>query len=245
MQAAGIRSIYNWRRAGLAALVALILASSGCGGGTTGTSPGESFKFIGVTENAERAPLPDTEMSVLSGADDQVLVESQTDRSGDFAMDLPSDEESLVVDVQGTKSAPLQRQLIGESIVSTKLRQDEAGSLSFTDTLEVQVDSGSLCPALAVEGNQIYQRSEQSGGEEQSCFVRFFIRTKDLPVSTVQASVRTDCSVSIEPVRVAPDETISVDVASLLNSGCKNSEIVVSANGSSLQDAVFSLVTRP
>ena len=244
MQAARLRSIYNWR-ACAAALVALILTSSGCGGGTTGTSSGESFKFIGITENAERAPLADTEMSVLSGGDDQVLVESQTNRNGDFAMDLPSDEESLVVDVQGTKSAPLERQLAGESIVSTTLRQDEVGALSFTETFEVQVDSATLCPALVAEGNRIYQRSGQNGGAEQSCFVRFLIRTKDLPLATVQASARTDCAVSIQPVRVAPDETISVDVARLLDSECNNSEIIVSANGSSLQDAVFYLATRP
>jgi hypothetical protein len=135
--------------------------------------------------------------------------------------------------------------LAGESIVSTTLRQDEVGALSFTETFEVQVDSATLCPALVAEGNRIYQRSGQNGGAEQSCFVRFLIRTKDLPLATVQASARTDCAVSIQPVRVAPDETISVDVARLLDSECNNSEIIVSANGSSLQDAVFYLATRP
>lgn len=244
MQATRLGSIYNWR-AHAGALVALLLISAGCGGGTTGTSSGETFKFVGVTENAQRAPLADIEMSVLSGVTDQVLVESLTDQNGDFAMDLPSDERTVLVDVQGSKSTPLKRQLIGESVVSTKLRQDEVGALTFIETFEAQVDVASLCSALEVEGDRIYRRSEQDGPTGESCLIRFLVRSKDLPLATVRATVRTECPVSVEPARVAADETISLNVASLLNAGCDRSEIIVSASGSSLPSAVFSVVTRP
>jgi hypothetical protein len=244
MQATGLKRIHNWQTRA-AVIVVLILASVGCGGGTTGTSSGDTFKFIGITEDAVRAPIADTEMSVRSGGNNQILVESQTDRTGDFAMDLPSDEESLVVDIQGTESAPLERQLLGESIVSTKLRQDDAGALSFTETFEVQVDTAGLCAALQVEEETIYQRSDPNDGAGQPCIIPFNVRAKDLLPSTIQASVQTDCAVSIQPAGVAPDGTISVDVASLLNSGCNNSEIIVSVIGSSLRDAVFYLRTRP
>lgn len=244
MQARGVTSICT-PRACVALLAICILALVGCGGGTTGTSSGDTFKLVGITESSQRAPLPDTSMSVLSGANDQVLVESQTDRSGDFEMDLPSDEESLIVDVQGTKSAPLKRQLRGEGVVSTKLRQDSAGALSFAETFEVQIDTASLCPALIAEGNQLYQRAEWSQGPKQSCSVRFMVRSKDLPTASLEVTGKSNCDVTIQSSSAEPDGTLSVDVADLLNSGCRSAELVVSANGSALLSATFPLSLMP
>lgn len=229
----------------MVALVASVLGGSGCGGGTTGTSPSETFKLVGITEGPQQSPLPDTSMSVLSGADDQLLIESQTDRNGDFAMELPSDEQSLIVDVQGVKSAPLERRLLGEGIVSTKLRQDGGGALSFAETFEVQIDKDALCPALIAQGDQISQHTEWNSAIDQSCPVRFLVRSRDLPISTVQVSLQSECDVSIQSRSAEPDGTLAIDVAELLNSGCERAEIIVSARGSSLLSAVFSLSLIP
>ena len=229
----------------MVALVVSIVGGGGCGGGTTCTSSGETFKLVGITEDSQQSPLPDTSMSVLSGADDQLLIESQTDRNGDFAMELPSDEQSLIVDVQGVKSAPFERQLQGEGIVSTKLRQDGGGALSFAETFEVQIDRATLCPALIAQGDQISQRAEWNSAIDQSCPVQFLVRSKDLPTSTVQASLQSECDVSIQSRSAEPDGTLAIDVAELLNSGCERAEIIVSASGSSLLSGTFSLSLIP
>jgi hypothetical protein len=243
MQARGLTSIHHWRSS-VAVLAGVLLIANGCGGGTTGTSPGESFKLVGVTESSNQAPLPDTSMSVLSASDEELLLESQTDRNGDFSMELPSEEESLVVDVQGTKSAPLKRQLRGTSIVSTKLRQDQTGALSFRETFEVQIESESLCPLLIADGNTLYQRAafdRETGG---SCLVTFLVRTKDLGLENVQTEVRSQCEVTIQ-AGTAQSDSVVVDVAPLLATGCSRGEILVSMKGSSLQSAVFPIEITP
>jgi hypothetical protein len=242
---AGVGGPTNHLQGRIAALVGFLLVSGGCGGGTTGTSPGESFKLLGVTESSNQAPLADTSMSVISGSDEEVLLESQTDSNGDFSMELPEREESLVVDVQGTKSALLERQLRGTSIVSTKLRQERSGALSFGETFEVQVDPTNLCPLLIVEGNHLYQQADVDQVTGPSCLVTLVIRTKEAAAANVEADVRSECDVNILPSSTASSSAIVVDVAPLLTSGCSKGEIVVSMRGSRLRAAVFPIDLNP
>lgn len=218
----------------VAAAVPLALAA--CGGGTTGTSPTDSFKLVGVTENSERNPIPATSMSVISGTDDSVMIDSQTDSNGNFSMELPGDESSLIVDVQGTRSTPLVRNLLGSSIVSTKLSQDSAGALTFGETFEVQIDSSRLCQALEVEGNQI---SWTGPGIPESCPVTFNVRTTGGDSSSIQATLRANCEVSIASTNADSTGTVSIDIAPALAARCGTIEITVSQVGSSLQGAVF------
>lgn len=217
---------------------ALILA--GCGGGTTGTSSTGGFQLVGVTEDAKRAPIASTEMNVVSGSSDVVLLESQTDSSGRFSMELPSDESSLVVDIQGTRSTPLVRALTGQSIVSTKLAEDSAGSVSFNDTFEAQVDTSRLCQALETENNQIFQNAEPLPSE---CFVTLSVRAHGAPLSELRARVGSQCDVQIAAAQADGSGSITLDLAPVLSSQCGSIEIVVSRDNSTLQSATFPVFT--
>lgn len=225
------------------AALGLSVIVGGCGGGTTGTSSGDTFKLLGVTESSEQSPLTDTAMSVLSATNNEVLVESQTDQNGDFAMDLPSDEESVVVDVSGTRSAPLKRQLNGTGIVSTKLRQDNQGSIAFAETFEAQVDTARLCSVLEVQGTQLFQRADFVHSAGTRCLVPLRVRSQGISASTVQSSIRANCEVTIQSSGAQQGDTLDVDVAGFLNTGCSRVDIVLTAMGSSLSSAVFSIET--
>lgn len=235
MSAALVVSMRSHLVRGLAtAIVCCALAA--CGGGTTGTSPTDSFKLIGITENSENNALPTTSMLVVSGTNDTVLVDSQTDSSGNFSMELPGDESSLIVDVQGTRSTPLTRSLLGSSIVSTKLSQDSAGALSFDETFEVQIDSSRLCEALEADRNQI---SWAGPAIPESCPVTFNVRTTGGDSSSIQATLRANCEVSIASTNADSTGTVSIDIAPALAARCGTIEITVSWVDSSLQGAVF------
>jgi hypothetical protein len=219
-------------------VVALVLA--GCGGGTTGTSSTGGFQLVGVTEDAKRAPIPLTSMNVLSGSSNEVLLASQTDSTGRFSMELPGDETSLIVDIQGTRSATLVRTLPGQSIVSTKLAQASSGAVSFSETFEVQIDTNQLCPALETENNQLFQNAEPLPSE---CPVTLLVKTNGTPISALRGLVRSGCNVRIAESKVGNSGVITLDLAPVLSSQCGSIEIIVSRVNSPLQSAVFPVFT--
>lgn len=227
------------------ALLTFSLVVLGCGGGTTGTSPSDTFKLVGGTENAQQNALPRTEMSVVSGTSDQILVESETDTNGAFAMELPAGEDSLIVDIQGVRSSPLERELLGPSIVSTILRQDQTGSLSFPQTFEAQIDTSNLCEALTSDGNTLYILSDRQGEFAESCTVRLRVRSKGSTDLILKATLQSSCTDARQPVLANPDDTISIDLSPIINSGCEEAEIVVSSDEQSLSDAVFPIIKVP
>lgn len=222
----------------LLSVMALWLLGIGCGGGTSGTSPipRESFRLVGVTEDAQRAPLREASMSVISGSNDDLLLDSETDARGSFAMELPGDEPSLVFEVGGTRSTPLKRQLLGPSIVSTKLTQNSSGGLSFEDTFEAQVDPSSLCSSLETQANEIIQNAEPI---PSTCPVILRIRSEKIPTATIQATLSADCLAS--PISASPNTSgaIVIDLAAVLGNGCSNTEIAVSATNTELPEATF------
>lgn len=212
-------------------------AATACGGGTTGTSPTDSFKLIGITENAQSNPLAETSMSVVSASNNNVLVDSQTDSNGNFSMELPADEPSLVVDVVGSRSTPLVRELLGSSIVSTKLVRDSSGFLSFSETFEAQIDRAQLCQALSADGNQLISNGL---AVPSTCPVTFNVRSSYGNPSSIQATLRSDCEESVIARSNANNGgALSIDVAQVLAAGCGGIEITVSQSGSALQGAVF------
>lgn len=221
-------------------LIIAALVLGGCGGGTTGTSSTGGFQLVGVTEDVKRAPIPSTSMNVLSGSSNEVLLASQTDSTGRFSMELPSDESSLIVDIQGTRSAPLVRTLPGQTIVSTKLAQDSSGAVSFSETFEVQIDTSRLCPALETENNQLFQNTEPIPSE---CPVTLLVKTNGAPMSELRGLVRSQCDVRIAEASASNSGVITLDLAPVLSSQCGSIEIVVSRVSSSLQSAVFPVFT--
>ncbi len=229
----------------LALLALTLTALDGCGGGTTGTSSGDTFKLVGVAEDAQRATLPRTEMSVASGATNQILVNSETDERGTFSMQLPGEEESLVAEVGGVRSTPLSRKLLGPSIVSTTLRQDSVGALTFEETFEAQVDGGALCPSLRLDGTTLYMLSDQLGDSSQSCPVQLLIRSQGIPDARLEATLRSRCAETNQSTLANPNDTVSLDLTPLIRSGCQEAEIRISTtSGLSMVSAVFPILRQ-
>jgi len=220
----------------LVACIVFPLLLPGCGGGTTGTSPTGGFQLVGITEDAKRAPIASTSMSVLSGTGDNLILESQTDQNGDFTMELPNEEAGIIVDVQGTRSTPLMRKLQGTSVVSTKLSQNASGALAFADTFEVQVDPSRLCRSLETENNQIVQTTEIVDTE---CPVTLVVRSSDANYASIEASVRSGCADRTVSSRASSAGDITINLAPVLTSRCDRIEIVVSRVDAPLREAVF------
>jgi hypothetical protein len=223
-------------------LAALSIGSFGCGGGTTGTSSVDTFKLLGVTESAQGAPLSETSMSVLSAQDESLLVESQTDISGAFSMDLPQEEEAVIVDVNGVKSSPLKRMLSGESVVSTKLAQKRSGQLLFAESFEVQIRGAERCQAVEILNNQILiNPSSVEGSDRNSCIVEFAVRATGLQMESLMGELRTDCQVETVAVAADPQGVLSIDLTEFISSGCSNGEISIAPRNSSLSSAIFKI----
>jgi hypothetical protein len=128
---------------------------SACGGGTTGTSSTDSLKFSGYAETANGQRASDLSMSVQSAATDQTLVDSGTDRRGDFSMALPSDESGFLVIVDGVGEATIVRNQSGAGTMTSKLAATSNGALMVKDLFETQIDPISLCSGLTADGDLV------------------------------------------------------------------------------------------
>jgi hypothetical protein len=232
-----------YRRLNLASGVVLLLSAliTGCGGGTTGTSSTDEFKFAGVAKSASGQPLSSTAMTVRSAGDDAELLQSATDSSGQFAMDLPASESSVVVAVGEARSAPLVRSFNGASVLSTEMVSTSAGDLEFQGTFEVQIDSANLCSALTAFGNQLYQQAPLSAGE---CVAAFSISSGESSAKNFSAAISGDCQASnvgnplTDPQKGAQ---ILIDLAPYLQAGCSRFEVVISHRASTERAASFAV----
>lgn len=230
----------NQRLTKASALILLLGAMiTGCGGGTTGTSSTDEFKFAGVAKSASGQPLSGTAMTVRSAGDDSELLQSATDSSGQFVMDLPASESSVVVAVGEARSAPLVRSFNGASVLSTEMVSTSAGDLEFQGTFEVQIDSATLCPALTPYGNQLYQQAPLPAGE---CVVAFTISSIELSTKNFTAAITGDCQASdvAKPVTDSQkDSQLLVDIAPYLQAGCTTFEIAISHRNTAKRSASF------
>ena len=110
-------------RCAVASLLFSFLATQGCGGGTTGTSSTGELRLLGQVEQGQAegysTPASNKPMTVYSGSTEQELVSAATDNEGRFEMVLPGEETSVVVEIEGERSTPVNRVFSGSSIVVT------------------------------------------------------------------------------------------------------------------------------
>jgi hypothetical protein len=168
-------------------------------------------------------------MIVRSGTTNQALQEADTNAQGDFSMEIPASESSLVIDVEGVSSTTIQRQQQGAGSITTALAVTNQGELSTSKLFEVQLVSASLCKALTAEGTQLVVTGEIPSG---SCLVPLQIASEDQQLTTFVASVFARCGENSSVVTSAQANAqgrVVVDVAQALSRGCTDVNIVVSS----------------
>lgn len=201
----------------------------GCGGGTTGTSPTDSFKLLGVAKQANGAPASSLSMTVRSSATDEPLVDSGTDAQGKFSMDLPAEEQSLVVDVTGVGQTRVNRNQRGSGAMATTLSVTTQGSLETRETFEAQVvPTDSLCEVVATGTTIQIAR----GDEQEPCIVNISVASQDLPLETFQGILTANCGGSDTVLSVSPNRAgsgIQVNLQEALIRSCIDIKIQVSS----------------
>jgi hypothetical protein len=169
-------------------------------------------------------------MLVKSGTTNQNLQDSGTNAEGDFSMELPASESSLVIDVDGVGSTTIQRQQQGAGSISTKLAVTSQGALLASDLFETQIVSASLCGGLTAEGTQLVVTGEIAAGP---CLVPLQIASVDLQLTTFVASVFAKCEGSSAVVasgRADAQGNVVVDLAQAFSRSCEDLNIVVSSS---------------
>lgn len=215
-----------------------------CGGGTTGTSPTSGLKFLGTARSADGVTISDTPMSVFSGESDETLLDSQTDASGGFSMELPVSESSIGIEVDQRRSPVIMRAFQGASSVSTTMVLDPDGNPSFRNTTEARVRETDLCPAFSTDGNTIVQTEEFVGDD---CNVTIDIASSDLAIQQFALEVRASCG--DEPYvpiyhQIDGGSSISVDLVYELSRTCRDIRVIVSSTESDMRPIEFPIVTK-
>jgi hypothetical protein len=205
----------------------LAISCSGCGGGTTGTSSIGELKFSGVAEDADGTRAGELTMTVRSGGSDEALVDSGTNKNGEFAMDLPASEERIVVEVDGVGSTSIARQQRGDGTMSAKLAVTKEGTLTSRQFSESQVDRSTLCARLEVSGNII--RVVGPVGTEP-CIVDIIVASEELSLESFTGTVRGVCSGTrtvVQESRAEGDGRLRLDLNRAFLEGCEGLEVVV------------------
>lgn len=214
-------------RARLLALTIIACLSASCGGGTTGTSPTDSVKFAGFAEQANGSRASFLSMTVSSGTSGAPLKDSGTNAQGDFAMVLPAQESSLVVDVVGIGSTTVQRQQQGPGTLSAKLSATEQGVESRLQ-FEAQLTEQGLCSNLSVSGDELIIVGET---DQVPCPVTVSVASRDLPLNTFEGEVVGTCSGTVSTLNAAQSNAngeITLDMSAAINGGCGDIQIVIS-----------------
>lgn len=227
--------IGSWR--GL--LVALVVMMSACGGGTTGTSSTDSLKFSGYAETANGQRASDLSMSVQSAATDQTLVDSGTDRRGDFSMALPSDESGFLVIVDGVGEATIVRNQSGAGTMTSKLAATSNGALMVKDLFETQIDPISLCSGLTADGDGVVVSGDVPSG---SCPVTFRISSEQLPSNSFRGYVVGTCDGVRKTILTglsSREGELTLDLAAAFTQGCVDIQMLISSTNASDLTATF------
>jgi hypothetical protein len=212
---------------------AAVIGWAGCGGGTTGTSPGGDFKFSGVAEDADGERVGQLTMTVRSAGSDQALVDSGTNTDGEFAMELPGSEERFVVEVDGVGSTLISRKQRGNGAMSAKLAVTEDGAISARELSEAQVDNSTLCSSLEVSGTTI--QIVRLLGVEQ-CIFDIVIASQELALGSFTGAVSGVCRgaqnrATIQEVSAGDNGRVRIDLRQVLDqaslAGCEDLEVLV------------------
>ncbi len=234
------------------ALSAMASISIGCGGGTTGTSPIDGFHMVGTARSTIGSPLPNIEMAVRSGSDSAPVVVARTDQQGAFLMRIPSTVSTLSVSLGNQQTPPFTRTLIGSSILSTELQATPSGAVALVNSYEVQVDAAQLCAELRLQGNELIRDRELT--PNASCIVPFLLNSTQgsvasLPSARYRATITSPASerctaatLGSQPARPDTDGKLRVDIAPVINAGCRSFSVVVSHDDTRQPGASFGVL---
>lgn len=222
-------------------IVGSLVASAGCGGGTTGTSPTGAFQLVGVARSTAGTPLSDTDMTVSSANDSAPIGAARTDEQGRFGMALPATTTSLTVTINKKSSSLVPRSLSGSAILSTELVETSTDSVILRQPFEVQVNESTLCSALRLDGNILYRHGEVP--PDDSCIVPFTLASSTLSPSRFRATISDGCGVTRQTtVRADGAGALAINVAPFVIRGCESFSIVVSHDDADQPGARFSVV---
>lgn len=213
---------------------------SSCGGGTTGTSSVDSVKFAGYAEQSNGSRAPFLSMTVSSGSSGEDLQDSGTNADGDFAMVLPAEESSLVVDVVGVGSATVQRQQQGAGTLSAKLSATSLG-LQADSQFEVQINSANLCPNFSASGDELLIVGDE---EIAPCPATFAVASRVLSLRDFDGAVVATCgnTVSIlDTAQAGTDGQVTLDLSTALTRDCQNITVEISHPQAPGLKSVFSV----
>lgn len=207
-----------------------LTALASCGGGTTGTSSSDSLRFSGFAQDADGARAARLSMSVTSTATNENLVNSGTNDSGDFSMELPAEEQAFLVDVDGVGTTAISRQQRGVGTMASKLSVTSAGALVAEDVFEAQPIGSTLCASLSLSGSAIVVSGDVG---EAPCKVAFGVASRSLPLNSFRGDLVASCAGTAETISSAgasSQGTITLDINEAFARGC--SDITVSITSS-------------
>jgi hypothetical protein len=168
-------------------------------------------------------------MSVASTATNENLVDSGTNDAGDFSMELPAEEESFVVDVDGVGATTISRQQRGVGTMASKLSITNSGALVAEDVFEVQVVGSTLCKSLSLSGSNLVVSGDVG---QAPCEVTFAVASNELPLTSFSGRVEATCAGSRSFVTSANSSTegqITLDLNAAFRRGCSDIQMVVSS----------------
>jgi hypothetical protein len=201
------------------ALLALMLLVNGCGGGTTGTSSTGELKFAGYIQDSTGERIVFTPMLVRSGVSETPLLTAATNSEGSFDMSLPGSEAALMVEIEGKRSAPLNRSYAGSSQISTVITKDLTGDLTFSGSFEGRIDPDSLCSSFGIEDNGLFQQAQISS----QCLIRIFVASSDYPLTSFIGALDARCGSEVVTVATSAaglQGVVELDLATALAEGC-------------------------
>lgn len=202
----------------------------GCGGGTTGTSSSDSLQFSGYAEGADGLRAARLSMSITSAATSENLVDSGTNDSGDFSMEIPADEAAFVVDVEGVGTTQIARQQRGAGTMASKLAVTSAGALVAEDVFEVQALASVLCASLSFNGGSIVVSGDVGNAP---CKVAFGVASTSLPLSSFRGDLIASCAGSNTTVRSAAASAqgvITLDLNYAFTRGCSDIKVSITSS---------------
>lgn len=222
----GLRALNHLMRG--VCMVTLATLSS-CGGGTTGTSSSDSLRFSGFAQDADGARAARLSMSVTSTATNENLVDSGTNDSGDFSMELPAEEQSFLVDVDGVGTTTISRQQRGVGTMASKLSVTSSGALVAEDVFETQVLASPLCQSLTLNGSSIVVSGDVG---QAPCEATFAVASNSLPLTSFSGRVEATCAGSrafVTSANSSSEGQITLDLNAAFRRGCSDIEVVVSS----------------